>query len=130
MRRRPSISILVEHHFMTKISGVTRTDPHSKKSRQEIITKYVSAGTDLKLRREPRNPVDPNAVAVWLERRGCLGRKRFHLGYLNKKRAKEVAESLRAGGRAYAKVKNVTGGMEGRPTRGVNIQVWTRSGKK
>jgi len=103
----------------TKIRGVTRDDPHTGMNRQEIIRQYVQSGTRLIPRLEPDNPVNPRAVALWLETES----KQFHLGYLSDAHAENVGEVLRAGRPVEVTVSEVTGGMKGKPTRGVNIVI-------
>ncbi len=103
----------------TKIKGVTHDDPHTGMNRQEIIRQFVRAGTRLVPRLEPDNPVNPRAVALWLEAEG----QEFHLGYLSDERAESVGESLRAGRPVEVMVSEVTGGVKGKPTRGVNVVI-------
>ena len=103
----------------TKIKGVTRDDPHTGMNRQEIIRRYVHSGTRLTPRLEPNNPADPDAVALWLEN----DEGQFHLGYLSHERAEIVGGMLRAGQMPDVTVSEVTGGVRGKPTRGVNIVI-------
>lgn len=103
----------------TKIKGVTRDDPHTGINRQEIIQRYVHSGTRLTPRLEPDNPADPDAVALWLEN----DEGQFHLGYLSHERAATVGAMLRAGQMLDVSVSKVTGGVKGKPTRGVNIVI-------
>ena len=107
----------------TKISGVTNLEPKTKRNRQELIRQFVTAGTPLIAKRERRNPYDPNAVALWLKRRGCLGKKQFHLGYVHRGKVKEVAALMDAGRKVTVTVVAVTGGTADKPTRGVNIVI-------
>jgi len=103
----------------TKIAGVTRDDPATGINRQDIIRRYVRPGTRLIPRLEPDNPADPAAVALWLEHAGQW----FHLGYIPKNRAGDVAQRLRAGRQLEISVTAVTGGVRDKPTRGVNILI-------
>ena len=109
----------MEEEERTKIKGVTFDDPHTGMNRQEIIRRYVRSGTRLVPRLEPDNPVDPGAVAIWLENEDG----QFHLGYLSKERAETVGGMLRAGCDLEATVSGVTGGVAGKPTLGVNIVI-------
>jgi len=110
--------------FKTKIHGVTHLDTHSGLNRQEIIRRFVKPGTRLWLRSEPDNPVDPNTVAIWMDREGSLGRvKSYKLGYLSRERAQDMARNLEEGHSTAAWVLAVTGGREGKETLGVNIRV-------
>lgn len=97
----------------TKIRGVSRDDPKSGRSRQEIIRKHVKAGTRLVARLEPDNPVNRNAIALWFES--------FHLGYLSDELSDELADRMRGGTKVWVTVLGVTGGEEGMETLGVNI---------
>ena len=108
----------------TKIKGVTRDDPHTGMNRQEIIRRYLRPGTRLTPRLEPDNPVNPKAVALWLE----TADGQFHLGYLSDEHAVSVGERLRAGQHLEVIVSKVTGGVEGKPTRGVNVVIREASG--
>ena len=103
----------------TKIKGVTRDDPHTGINRQEIIRRYVRSGSRLTPRLEPDNPADPDAVALWLEN----DEGQFHLGYLSHERAEIVGGMLRAGQTLDVTVSEVTGGVKGKPTRGVNVVI-------
>ena len=114
---------MVPEQIRTKIAGVTNIDPKSKRNRQELIRQFVSAGTPLIAERERHNRYDPHAVALWLERRGCLGKKRFHLGYVHSGLAKDVAALMDSGRKVNVTVVAVTGGTPAKPTRGVNIVI-------
>jgi single-stranded-DNA-specific exonuclease len=69
-------------------------------------------GDPLELRRQPANPHDPNAIAVF---RGAL-----QLGYLRREIARHLAPKLDGGERYRARVASVTGG--GSKAVGVNIR--------
>ena len=112
----------------TKIADVTHKDPHSGISRQVLIEKYVHAGTRLIPKIEPDNPVDPEAVALWLERPEC--NERYHLGYLRRGRSAEVAPLIASGQPITVIVSEVTGGIQGKPTRGVNLLIQVGQAEK
>ncbi len=95
--------------FVTKLMGV------SFAGRQELV-RGLSAGDDLRLGREPQNPDDPNAIAVF----DGSGRR---LGYLRRQIAAALAPHVDAGRRYEARVLDVTGGDELRPTLGVNLRL-------
>jgi len=57
-------------------------------------TAVLEAGTPVMLLREPENPADPLAVAVWLLEGG---RPRWRLGYLDRTVASRIAPRLDAG---------------------------------
>ena len=105
--------------IFSKVRGVTHEDPISRKSRQELIRRYVRQGTHLIARLDPENPVDENAIELWLPWK----RKQFSLGYVNPDLVPRLAKVLRAGVPLTVTVKGVTGGTRGRETRGVNITI-------
>ncbi|MBV8344639.1 MAG: DEAD/DEAH box helicase [Candidatus Eremiobacteraeota bacterium] len=100
--------------FHTKIAGV------SFEGRQDVIA-GLRAGAELELRREPRNPHDPNAIAV------AYGN--LQLGFFNRRIAAHLAPLIDAGARYRAHIASLTGGAD--PStgsgqakhRGVNIFV-------
>jgi hypothetical protein len=120
-----AVSYLIrgDQDFFTKITGVTFEDPISKKNRQEIIKKHVQPGMKLKLKREPNVIDNSDVIAVRLEKSGFFRKKVFHLGYLNEQRSKDIIKNVERGYSIYAKVANITGGVKGKPTLGVNIEV-------
>jgi single-stranded-DNA-specific exonuclease len=99
--------------FYTKLAGV------SFEGRQDTIA-GLKVGVELTLVRDPRNPVDPNAIAV---RYGALP-----LGFIKKGIAKHLAGQIDAGARYRARVESLTGGPSSASgqakNRGVNIYVW------
>jgi hypothetical protein len=100
--------------FHSQVVGVTRHN-HDGSDRQEIA-RSCSGGERLTLRREPDNPQDANAVAVF---RG----NGDQVGYLSARVAEQVAPLLDAGTPVTAVVSEVTGGTPDRPTYGVNIHI-------
>ncbi|MBV8372815.1 MAG: DEAD/DEAH box helicase [Candidatus Eremiobacteraeota bacterium] len=92
--------------FHTKIAGV------SFEGRQDIIG-GLRTGVSLDLIRQPENPHDSNAIAVYY---GALP-----LGYIRKGIAVHLAPAIDAGARYRANVASLTGG--GQKHRGVNIFV-------
>ena len=105
----------------TKISGVTYKCPHTKKPRQRIIKRHVRPGTRLIPQLEPDNPHDPNAIGLWLVKGWFIFRRRYHIGYIPRERARTLAIRMRAGTKLAVIVRNVTGGTRKKRTRGVNI---------
>ncbi len=95
------------HSFPTKIMGV------SFEGRQDVVAGLVS-DLDLQLERQPQNPVDANAIAVYY---GTL-----QLGFLRKQIAKHLAPLIDSGISYRARVEHVTGGKDGK-NYGVNIRV-------
>jgi hypothetical protein len=86
--------------FYSKIAGVTHQRggaPHP-----QSILPNCRACEALVLKREPENPVDPQAVAVYR-------RDGFQLGYLRSELAQSVSQHLQNGYRYYAQISEVTG---------------------
>lgn len=92
--------------FFTKVVGVTF------EGRQDVIG-GLAVGSPLELRREPENPYDPNAVAVFF---GAL-----RIGFLRKEIARRLAPKFDAGERYRAEIGSLTGG--GTRSLGVNLFV-------
>jgi single-stranded-DNA-specific exonuclease len=97
--------------FHTKLAGVTF------EGRQEVLER-VSAGTPLRLVRQPDNPYDPNACALF-DPRGD------QVGFFNRRLAATLAPSIDAGVEYDVEVTEVTGG-EGDRSLGVNVLVSRR----
>lgn len=94
--------------FNTKLAGV------SFEGRQDIAA-GLRPGTRLDLRRQPDNPHDANAIAVFY---GAL-----QIGFVKRDMASKLAPLIDAEERRYsAEVTAVTGGTKGR-SFGVNIRV-------
>jgi len=70
------------------------------------------------LKREPENPHDENAVAVFRE-------NGEQIGYLSRDHAEWVARVIDEGKEVEAKIKRILGGTRDKPTRGVVIDVDT-----
>ena len=102
----------------TKIRGVTYNDPETCIDRQAIIKQFLDAGTELRAALEPDNPVNANAVAIWLDTEDGHS---YHLGYLGDDLADEIAGYLQRDKHVDVVVSEVTGGVYGKPTRGVNL---------
>lgn len=93
--------------FPTKVMGV------SFEGRQDRVAGLVP-GLKLELKRQPDNPADPNAVAVWYGG--------WQIGYLRKQIAKHLAPLIDGGATYTAGIEHVTGGKDGKHY-GVNIRV-------
>ena len=112
--------------FHSKIAGVSHRNPDARE-RQEIIEHKCRVGDKLELTPEPNNSVDPNAIAVYRERR-WFGRGGEQLGYL----PAEILDILQRQGEAEpdlvieAEITDLTGGTPEKPTRGVNILITLR----
>ena len=105
--------------FHTKIAGV------SFEGRQDVIA-GLRAEAPLELRRQPDNPHDCNAIAVYYGK--------LQLGFFNKRLAARLAPLIDSGARYRARVASLTGGArssgstESAKHRGVNILVERDSG--
>lgn len=98
----------------TKVAGVTKKNRDGT-SRQEIIAD-CSEGEDLLLVREPDNPKDANAVKVCRLAGG-------QIGYISAFLAARMAGEMDRGKKFSARISEITGGVEGKPTLGVNIEI-------
>jgi hypothetical protein len=96
----------------SKIAGIS--------FRPNIPWDQLKEGMVICLAREPDNPHDNNAIAYRL----IFGGKIHHLGYINKDLAKELAPKMDAGERYYAEITELTGGVEGKENRGVNVAIY------
>ncbi len=100
----PEISINIEYQgyeqtFSTKVVGVTYSNPDGV-NRQDLL-KRSKPGQPIKLFREPDNPKDKLAIAVY-------NRNGQQLGYLP--HDPRLADHMDKGGPVTAKIKAVTGG--------------------
>jgi HIRAN domain len=108
----------------TKIRGVTKRNSDGA-NRQAIIQQWCHSGDALYLIREPKNPLDPNAIVV--RRVVCSDvpdkpRLGEQLGYLSRELAEKLAPQMDNGNVLFAWIKTVSGGEDGR-SLGVNIQI-------
>ena len=107
--------------FHTKVAGVTFSNADGI-DRQDLIEELAEGvqrvGTvSLALKREPGNPYDTCAVAVF----DPHGRQ---IGYLSSKVAETIAPLMDGGMRIQAEVTSITGGGLTQ-SFGVNIRVWS-----
>lgn len=72
--------------FVTRLAGV------SYEGRQQYVEK-ITADTPLLLKREPQNPYDANAIAVY----ACFDHEEQKIGYIPKVMAQAIAERMDAG---------------------------------
>lgn len=89
----------------SKVVGVTHSNL-DKTSRQAILrrmAKTAGKGDFIELRREPDNPYDGNAIAVYTA-------EGEQIGYLNRETAKEFAECMDDGERVSATLDKIIGG--------------------
>jgi hypothetical protein len=100
--------------FYTKVAGVTKKN--SDGERRQSIIKELSAGDRVNLIREPDNRYDPNAIRV----DSSFG----HIGYIPADTAaNNLASQMDRGHKVYAVISEITGGEQGKPTRGVNLEI-------
>jgi hypothetical protein len=98
----------------SKVYGVGHRNADGT-DRQKIAAKCVP-GEALSLIREPNNPHDPNAIALFR-------RNGQQLGYVGGGLAETLAPVLDGGGYVTAVVAEVTGGERGKVSRGANLHV-------
>jgi single-stranded-DNA-specific exonuclease len=98
--------------FHTKLAGVTF------EGRQDAVVD-LAAGTALRLARQPDNPYDANACALF-DPHGV------QVGFFNRRLASAIAPAIDAGSLYDVEVSEVTGGDDGR-SRGVNVLVSRRT---
>lgn len=101
--------------FHTKLAGVTF------EGRQDVVAR-LAPGTVLRIRREPDNPFDANAVAL-IEPEGA------QVGYFNRRLAAAIAPALDAGVAYGVSVTEITGGEDGECS-GVNVLVEQTGGSE
>ncbi len=107
--------------FFTKVVGVTHKNDNGT-NRQDVILGVAKPSCKVELVPEPDNPVDSNAVAVWISGRTFIFFKfRAQIGYLDSRLAGELTRHAEQGGRYEARITEVTG--KGKSTRGVNLQI-------
>jgi hypothetical protein len=100
--------------FYTKVAGVTKENPDGER-RQKII-KELEAGERVILVREPDNKFDPNAIRV----DSGFGQ----IGYIPADTAaNNLASLMDRGHKVKAEISEITGGVAGKRTRGVNLQI-------
>lgn len=111
----------MEKSFPSKIVGVTIGD------RQANIKKHCRPGMPLILIPEPDNPVDENAIGIWVIAPGFLTSKKVQIGYFEARLAGDLSGRMSSGENVTAKITNITGGTKDKPTLGVNILIEVKS---
>lgn len=101
--------------FFTSLAGVSHRNPDG--SQRQRIIRACRAGERLTLVREPDNEYDEFAIAVY----SVSGRQ---IGYVKTELAERLCEQLDDGCGVAMYVKEVTGGVAGKPTLGVNVAVF------
>ena len=77
--------------------------------RQDIIRSHCQDGMPVVLEREPANPHDPNAVAVFIKVSrfgGLLGTSLKQIGFIKANTAKSLAKAMDSGMRVTGHVKS------------------------
>ena len=104
--------------FVCKVAGTSRKNPDGT-CRRAIIMRHCRPGVELVARREPDNPSDPGAIALYVA--GWHGRE-SQVGYLPGGLAADLGANLDEGGSFRVAVAGVTGGV-GRKPCGVDIAI-------
>ncbi|MGD0752916.1 MAG: HIRAN domain-containing protein [Anaerolineales bacterium] len=99
----------------TKIVGVDRKNDDGS-DRQTLIKRNAKPGQYLKLKPEPDNKYDPNAIGVW------WGDVQF--GYISSDLAKDLKRRIDEQEHVKAITMNLTGGTPDKPSHGVNIDLF------
>ena len=101
----------------TNIAGVTYGNRQTALARLET---YDIEAITVRLEREPNNPHDSNAIKVLISVNGSAS---YKLGYLPRQQAALLAPLLDKEIETVTKFKAITGGIEGKETRGALISV-------
>ncbi len=80
-----------EKVIRSTIFGVT-FDNRDGSSRKDIIQTYCDAGMELEVRPEPDNPIEKDALGLWVQTRGVLGTRNFQVGYVQSELADKLLE--------------------------------------
>lgn len=95
----------------SKLSGVTHHNRDGS-NRQEIIAGLCYPGQSLLLIREP-NQYSQDNIGVYVA---------YQVGYVSPELSREIAPLIDAGVPVEARITDITGGTEEKPTRGVNVE--------
>ncbi len=101
--------------FICAVVGESHQNPDGK-SRQAIIREHARPGQQAKLKREPDNPYDANAVAVFVNG--------HQIGYLKRDVAARLCDWIDDPAyEAIASVHSIHGGTREKPSRGVTLEL-------
>lgn len=102
-------------NFICAVVGESFTNEDGK-NRQDIIKRCAKVGMPAHLEREPENPYDSSAVAVYIADQ--------QIGYLKADVAERLADKI-DGGRyvAGAAIHKITGGTKSKPHFGVTLDL-------
>ncbi len=107
--------------FYSKVAGTSKTNPDGI-NRQFLIRRYCKPGMRLIVKPEPDNPVDENAVALWVSTKvWFFFRADFQIGYIKQNLSGEISRHLGKGRQVRVAIANLTGGGD-KPV-GVNIHI-------
>jgi len=101
-----------DYSFYTKIRGVAQVN--SNGSKRQTLIKHLKIGQPAHCVREPNNPYDKNAIAVY-------DTENNQLGYFSADLAHSYAREMDKGLRLTATISSLTGGFLRK--RGVNLYV-------
>ena len=109
-RKKEGLASMPAEEFFCEVAGVTY------EGRQRVV-RTCREGEPVFLHREPNNPYDENAVAVYVERKSLLGKTRYaQVGYVPAEDASELAYWIDKGYTALGIIRYVVGGDSGKPT--------------
>lgn len=100
-----------------KVSYFTKAVGTTFDGRQDIIAN-LQPNAKLKLRREPKNEYDGNAIAI----DALTGTSWTCVGYIAKDKNETLADELDGGTKAAVSLKEITGGIDGK-NYGLNIAI-------
>jgi len=98
-------------NIRTRIAGTSR--------RQKWVW-HLENDTPVYLEREPQNPYDPNAIAVYAE---IPHHGHKQIGYIPREIAADIAPYLDQGYTSSARIIALFGGEPGKPTRGLALSI-------
>ncbi len=106
-----------------EVVGLSHENPDTT-DRQSLVRK-CKVGDFLQLRHNPYNPIDNCAIEIYHQFREFLGGIFYNqIGFLSQHLTPDIVAHFEAGGIAFAKIVQLTGGTWTNPTIGVNIIVY------
>lgn len=112
------------YRFHSKVAGVSHKNDNGS-DRQKIIKAHCKPGMPLILKRERHNRYDRHAISIWIKTPSLLFfSSEAQIGYIKSDSSEELSYYMDKGQRVAATITEITGGEAGRPTRGVNIEVF------
>ncbi|WP_242186540.1 HIRAN domain-containing protein [Sphingomonas sp. CARO-RG-8B-R24-01] len=98
------ISLMDQRELSLTVVGIDYANADKAKSNRRFELLQCSPGDPVELRREPKNPHDPHAVAVFSERG-------IQIGHLTAERAPWIGSKIAAGEEALAVFQALAGGV-------------------